>query len=354
MGHNPWRFSFAADQDTIRRSVLALDLARMGRHRGLGKMPVLDFKEIRERAAEAVKLSSPCRLCPRSCGVNRAEGERGYCGAGRLPSFAAALPHFGEEPPLTTGGGAGTIFFTRCNMRCVYCQNHQISQGPVTTEFGCHELCQRILGLRDKGCSNIEPVSPTHHLAGFLESLSLAVERGLDLPIVYNTNGYEASETLALLDGVVDVYLPDLKYASDEIALKYSDAPGYVEAARRAILTMHSQVGNLVTDTHGRAVRGLILRHLILPGGASGTSETLGWIRENLPKSVTVSLMAQYSPLYRSAQFPPLNESITEEDYETTVDLAWELGLENVFVQEMGAQETGIPDFNKRIPFTWD
>jgi putative pyruvate formate lyase activating enzyme len=180
------------------------------------------------------------------------------------------------------------------------------------------------------------------------------MERGLSLPVVYNTNGYETQGTLDLLDGVVDVYLPDLKYASDENALKYSDAANYVETARRAILTMHSQVGNLVTDTHGRAVRGLILRHLILPEDVSGTTETLWWIRENLPCSVTVSLMAQYSPLHRGAQFPALSKRISQEDYERAVDLAWDLGLENVFVQDMEAQEAGIPDFEKTAPFTWD
>ncbi len=317
-------------------------------------MPVLNFKEIRERASEARKLSSPCNLCPRSCGVDRLGGERGYCGAGPQPSIAAVMPHFGEEPPLTAGGAAGTIFFTRCNMRCVYCQNHQISQGTLGAVLEGAELCARMLDLQQKGCSNIEPVSPTHHLPGFLEALSLAVERGLILPVVYNTNGYESPGTLDLLNSVVDVYLPDLKYASAAHAARYSDAPDYVQTARSAILKMHSHVGNLVVDVNGRAVRGLILRHLILPGDASGTPETLSWICENLPRSVTVSLMAQYSPLHESGQYPPLDRRISVEEYDRIVDLAWDMGLENAFVQDLEAQETGIPDFNEKVPFTWD
>lgn len=323
------------------------------RHRA-DVMPNLNSKEIRERAAEARKLSSPCSLCPRSCGVDRTAGERGYCGTGPLPSVAAVLPHFGEEPPLTTGGGAGTIFFTRCNMRCVYCQNHQISQGREGATFGSAELSAKILDLQQKGCSNIEPVSPTHHLPGFLDALALSVERGLVLPVVYNTNGYESQDTLDLLAGIVDVYLPDLKYASDAHSAKYSDANDYVETARSAILKMHAQVGNLVVDVNGRAVRGLIVRHLILPGDVSGSLETLAWIGKNLPRSVTISLMAQYSPLHRSPQFEPLDRKITVGEYDRIVDTAWDMGLENVFVQDFEAQETGIPDFNKNVPFTWD
>jgi putative pyruvate formate lyase activating enzyme len=317
-------------------------------------MPVLNSKEIRERAAEARKLSSACRLCPRECGVDRTAGERGYCGAGPKASVAAVVPHFGEEPPLTTGGGAGTIFFTRCNMRCLYCQNHQISQGPAGATLGSAELSAKLLDLQQTGCSNIEPVSSTHHLPGFLKALALAMERGLDLPVVYNTNGYESLHTLDLLEGVVDIYLPDLKYASDAHAMRYSDAADYVETARNAILRMHSQVGNLVVDVNGRAVRGFILRHLILPGNVSGADETLAWIRENLPRSVTISLMAQYSPLHRGAQVPPLDRNITVDEYDRIVDLAWDMGLENVFVQDFEAQEVGIPDFNEKSPFSWD
>ncbi len=315
--------------------------------------PLLNASEIYERAREARRLSSPCRLCPRRCGVNRPSGERGYCGAGPQPSVVAVLPHFGEEPPLIVGGGAGTIFFTRCNLRCVYCQNHQISQGDVGETLTVAALAEKMMGLMEAECSNLEPVSPSHQLPAFLEALAYMAERGPLPPVVYNTNSYETPETLDVLNGLVDVYLPDIKYALNDYAALYSDASDYVETARAAILQMHSQVGNLVVDLEGRAVRGTILRHLILPGGISGTEATLRWIKENLPDTVTISIMAQYSPLNRASEFPPLNRKITEVEYDQAVDLAWDLGFENVFVQDLEAGEVGIPDFEDKKPFDW-
>ncbi|MEW6533639.1 MAG: radical SAM protein [Thermodesulfobacteriota bacterium] len=313
----------------------------------------LSEREILERAREARRLSSPCRLCPRGCGVDRVSGEKGYCGAGRLPAIAKALPHFGEEPPLTGSGGAGTIFFNRCNMRCVYCQNHQISQGSVGDDISPHDLAAKMLALQAAGCSNIEPVSPSHHLPGLLEALAIARGEGLTLPVVYNTNGYESLETLELLDGIVDIYLPDLKYASNESAQRYSDAADYVGTARDAILAMHRQVGNLVVDMHGRAVRGLMIRHLVLPGNVAGSADTLAWIGENMPVTVTISLMAQYSPLHQSNRHPEINRKLSAEEYDRVVDLAWDMGFENVFVQDLAAQGHGIPDFEQETPFDW-
>lgn len=268
--------------------------------------------------------------------------------------MASVIPHFGEEPPLTGEGGAGTIFFSRCNLRCVYCQNHQISQAGIGSLVAPEALAQKILELQVQGCCSIEPVSPSHHLPGLLEALAIAADRGMDLPVVYNTNGYETAETLDILDGIADVYLPDLKYASEEEAVKYSDAPNYVETARSAILKMYSQVGDLSLDDTGRAVRGLILRHLVLPGNLSGTRETLAWIRESLPHSITVSLMAQYTPLHGASQYPTLNRRITEEEYERVIDLAWDMGFENAFIQDLKSQESGIPDFRNERPFTWE
>lgn len=314
---------------------------------------LLGPSEIMSRAQEARKISQSCRLCPRACGVNRTAGETGYCGAGPNPTIASALPHFGEEPPLSGKGGAGTIFFSRCNLRCVYCQNYQISQGDVGTVVSPRGLSRMVLGLQQKGCSNIEPVSPSHHLPGLLEALALAADQGLDLPVVYNTNGYESVETLDLLDGIADIYLPDLKYASSGEAFTYSDAADYAETARKAILTMHDQVGNLVVDVRGRGVRGMILRHLVLPEDLSGTRETLLWVRDNLPRTITLSLMAQFSPLHRSREFPALNRRLSTAEYENAVDFAWELGFENVFVQDLDSQDHGIPDFQLDKPFNW-
>ncbi len=311
-------------------------------------------EEIRERAREARRLAASCRLCPRKCGVDRIAGDHGYCGAGPAPTVAAVLAHFGEEPPLCGEGGSGTIFLSRCNLRCVYCQNHQISQGSIGSPLAPAALSAHMLRLQGQGCATLEPISPSHHLPGLLEALALAKEQGLHIPVVYNTNAYETSETLDLLEGIVDVYLPDLKYADPNRARLYSDAEDYVQIARSAILRMHSHVGNLVVDVHGTAVRGMILRHLILPNGAAGTEATLGWIRDNLPITVTLSLMAQYSPLHGSAHITELNRKLTPQEYEDAIDLAWEMGFENVFIQDMNSTDTGIPDFTRESPFAWD
>ncbi len=317
-------------------------------------MPVLSTSQIRDRAAEARRIARQCRMCPRECGVDRGAGEQGFCGAGSGPTIASIVPHFGEEPPLTGEGGAGTIFFSMCNLCCVYCQNYRISQEghgqPVTVE----DLAGEILGLQQRGCSTVEPVSPTHHLPAFLDALALAMERGLTLPVVYNTNGFEATHTLELLAGIVDVYLPDLKYASDEAAVRFSGVDHYVETARKAVLAMHAQVGDIEVDSRGNALRGLVLRHLVLPEDVSGTYSTLHWIAEDLPETVTLSLMAQYSPLYRAMQFPPLDRRLTPREYDSAVDLAWDLGLENVFVQELASRDQGIPDFSRDDPFDWN
>jgi putative pyruvate formate lyase activating enzyme len=270
-----------------------------------------------------------------------------------MAEVAAVVPHFGEEPPLTATGGAGTVFLSHCNLRCAYCQNFQISQQRLGHAISPTELAQAFLRLEAAGCANIEAVSPGHHLPGLLEALAIAVERGLSLPFVYNSNGYEAPEALELLDGIVDLYLPDLKYASDAAAATYSDAVDYVSNARSAILTMYEQVGNLVVDMHGRGLRGLIVRHLILPGGASGTEETLEWLRMNLPRTVTLSLMAQFDPLHRSREFPEINRRITPDEYDAVIDLAWDLGFENVFIQDLDSPCIGVPDFKLDQPFDW-
>lgn len=270
-----------------------------------------------------------------------------------MPSVAAVLPHFGEEPPLCGSGGAGTIFFCRCNLRCVYCQNHQISQGIVGSTMAPRELAEAMLRLQAQGCSTIEPVSPSHHLPGLLEALAMAADQGLRLPLVYNTNGYESLEVLELLDGIVDVYLPDIKYADSGNAQQFSDVSDYIEIARAAILKMHTQVGNLVVDLQGVAVQGLIIRHLVLPEDIAGTRRTLAWIRDNLPPTVTISLMAQYLPLHRSTDFPPLHRPITQAEYDQPVDFAWDLGLEHVFIQDLESREIGVPDFQVDKPFNW-
>lgn len=317
-------------------------------------MPDLAAKEIHERASKARELRSSCRLCPRRCAALRESGQLGYCGAGTDPTVAAITPHFGEEPPLSAAGGAGAIFFSHCNLRCVYCQNHQISQGTIGRTVTPRHLADEMFRLARLGCANVEAVSPSHHLPAFLEALAIAVEEGLELPVVYNTNGYESLETLELLDGVVDVYLPDLKYAQDDIARTYSDAADYVDVARAAILAMHAQVGSLAVGAAGAAVKGIILRHLVLPDKLAGTTATLRWAAAHLPLTSTLSLMAQYAPVHRSFEFPSLNRKLTPAEYDLAVDLAWELGFENTYVQDLEATDRGIPDFTSDEPFHWD
>ncbi len=321
---------------------------------GIAMSPTLKSRELYERAEAAFKQANPCLLCPRACGVNRLSGERGYCGAGPLPRVAGTMPHGGEEPVLTGTGGAGTIFFSECNLHCVYCQNHQISQGGLGSEISTEELAREFLGLQAAGCVNIEPVSPSHYLPWFLEALAHSVEQGLNLPVVYNTNAYESKDTLEILDGVVDVYLPDLKYADEAKALLYSHAKEYVQMARAAVIRMRRQVGRVTLDHNGNAVKGLIVRHLILPDDVSGTRDTLYWLADNLPPSTSLSLMAQYSPLHNACAYPGLNRVISESEYEAAVSLAWELGFTNVFIQEPAAQVMGIPDFTEATPFCWD
>lgn len=317
-------------------------------------MRFLDPVRIMEAAEKFRELSSPCRLCPRECMVDRMAGEIGYCGSGDQPSHSGILPHFGEEPPLVGTGGAGTIFFTHCNLRCAFCQNYQISRGECGETISVGKLAEEMLKLQLEGASNIEPVSPTHQMHLFLEALGIASEKGLNLPVVYNSGGYDSVEALKLLRGVVHVYMPDLKYADSRMAARYSDCPDYVEFARDAVKEMYDQVGELELDSEGRAIKGLIIRHLVLPDDISGTAKTMRWIRDNLSSEVAISLMSQYSPMYDAVKYPELRRRITTSEYDRIVDLCWDLGLENVFIQEISSQDSCIPDFRNRDPFEWD
>jgi putative pyruvate formate lyase activating enzyme len=287
-----------------------------------------------DRRAEAVEdLTHPCHLCPRECGALRADGERGKCGAGGRASLVSHGPHHGEEPCLTGWHGSGTLFFGHCNLHCVFCQNHDISQDHTEArrrEVDPPAVAQAMVRLQAMGCHNVNWVSPTHALAPILRALALAARGGLRLPIVYNSNGYDSVEALRLLDGVVDIYMPDLKFADDATALELSDAPGYVEAARAAILEMHRQVGDLRLDAGGIAQRGLLIRHLVLPHDLAGTETTLTWIRENLGEYVAVNLMAQYHPAHRAHSHPLLERGLTRDEYRAAAGVARRLGLLNV------------------------
>lgn len=292
--------------------------------------------ELNERIESAYKLLEHCRVCPRECGVNRLKNDKmGFCRSGLNPVVSSASPHHGEEPPLSGDKGSGTIFFTNCNQRCVYCQNYPISQMGNGVERTPGELACQMMSLQDAGCHNLNLVTPTHFMPQILKSLALAKERGFSLPIVWNSSGYESVEALRLLDGIVDIYLPDMRYSDNAPAMKCSVAPHYVEINQAAIKEMYRQVGNLVLDDDGLAKRGLIIRHLILPGGISGTEGIMKFLAKEISKDVYISLMSQYFPAYRAKEFKEINRRITVEEYEEAYRIMRKYGLENGWVQEI-------------------
>lgn len=292
--------------------------------------------ELNERIESAYKLLEHCRVCPRECGVNRLKNDKmGFCRSGLNPVVSSASPHHGEEPPLSGDKGSGTIFFTNCNQRCVYCQNYPISQMGNGVERTPGELACQMMSLQDAGCHNLNLVTPTHFMPQILKALSIAKERGFSLPIVWNSSGYESVEALRLLDGIVDIYLPDMRYSDNAPAMKYSAAPHYVEINQAAIKEMYRQVGNLVLDDDGLAKRGLIIRHLILTGGISGTEGIMKFLAKEISKDVYISLMSQYFPAYRAKEFKEINRRITVEEYEEAYRIMRKYGLENGWVQEI-------------------
>jgi putative pyruvate formate lyase activating enzyme len=285
---------------------------------------------LRERVKAARERLLSCDICPRECAVNRLEGERGYCHSGAVAKVASVNAHHGEEPCLSGTRGSGTIFFSNCTGRCIFCQNYPISQLGSGSEMDTKELAEAMLSLQDRGCHNINLVTPTHFVAQILAALERAVERGLHIPLVYNTSGYERVSTLKLLDGVVDIYLPDAKYADEEVAHELSDYIDYVKYNRRALLEMQRQVGEeLVLDERGIAQRGLIIRHLVLTEGLSQTEEVLSWIAENLSKNTYVSLMAQYFPAHKAVDHPQLGRRLRPHEYARALESFDAAGLEN-------------------------
>ncbi len=307
--------------------------------------------ELKRRAERLEARLVSCDICPRECRVNRREGELGFCHSAHRPIVATVCAHHGEEPVLSGSRGSGTIFFGNCNLRCVYCQNHQISQDwkrQQSQEVDCHTLAENMLYLQDElGCHNINLVSPSHFVPQLVRAVLEAVPMGLKIPLVYNTNSFDSIKTLRELDGIIDIYLPDLKYASDTWAKKFSQAPGYVAQARQAIKEMYRQVGRLVVDDSGLARRGLIVRHLILPNRLAGSEDSLTWLAGEISPEVTVSIMSQYSPQHRAQRIPRLARTISISEHQDVLGLLDELGLENGWVQEMGASKNYLPDFER-------
>jgi putative pyruvate formate lyase activating enzyme len=311
--------------------------------------------ELARRTEALERLMSPCRLCPRECGVDRTT-RLGPCATGLGPLVASHTPHFGEEPPISGRGGSGTIFLANCAMKCVYCQNHQISQRPTAfAETGeTHEsLAEMMLALQASGCRNINWVTPTHQAAVLARALDIAARRGLRLPIVYNTGGYDSVETLKLLDGVVDIYLPDLRYADPETGRKLSGVPDYPSKARDAVAEMFRQVGDDWVMDGDRLCRGLLIRLLVLPGGLSGTEQNIRWIAENLSPRVGVSLMSQYYPAHLAAEplrhVPPaLRRRISPAEWRSVVEAheRWMVDEKGFIQDPEESPDSYRPDFS--------
>jgi putative pyruvate formate lyase activating enzyme len=290
--------------------------------------------ELERRVDRAHELLRACALCPHECDVDRTAGDVGYCGAGVAPRVFRHMAHHGEEPPISGTRGSGVIFFSHCTMSCVYCQNYRWSQSHEGRDRSPVDVAAMMKALAAQGCHNLNLVSATQWIPAVLEALLLAARDGVSLPVVWNTSGYEAGRTLELLDGVVDVYLADLRYASDLAAARYSDAPDYVRVNRAALREMRRQVGPLTLDNDGVATRGLIVRHLVLPDDASGTRAGLAFVAEELGRDTSVSLMAQYYPTGRARVFPEIARRITREEWDRATAALAEAGLEAGWVQE--------------------
>jgi putative pyruvate formate lyase activating enzyme len=282
---------------------------------------------LEKRAHWALSHLAICEICPRRCNVNRLEEEKGFCRIGRYARVYSYTPHFGEEPPLVGRHGSGTIFFSGCNLACVFCQNYDISQMDSGQEVDANGLAKMMIRLQDLGCHNINFVTPSHVVPQILEALVLAKEEGLSVPLVYNSGGYDRVETIQLLDGIFDIYMPDSKYGRDETALKYSIAPRYTHCMKTAIKEMHRQVGDLSIDDEGIAIKGLLVRHLVLPDSLANTAEVVRFLSDEVSKNTYLNIMAQYRPEYNACSYPELDRRVTLKEYRDAIDLAARAGL---------------------------
>jgi putative pyruvate formate lyase activating enzyme len=290
--------------------------------------------ELKRRGEQLWAMMESCELCPRMCGVNKLKGERGFCQANSQLEISASHAHYGEERPLVGRGGSGTIFLTNCNLRCVFCINWQISQGGDGNPGSIDDFADMMLALQKTGCHNINFVTPTHYSPHILLAVDKAASKGLKVPLVYNTCGWERVQILKFLDGIVDIYLPDFKYSDGEMASKYSSGAGtYPEVTKKALLEMHRQVGVAKPADNGLMYRGLMIRHLVMPNDVSGTHGVIDWIANNLPKDTYLNIMSQYSPTYKAFDYPEISRRITREEYSDAVNYAKASGLTNLEIQ---------------------
>ena len=287
-----------------------------------------------------------CKICPHNCGVNRLNGNIGRCKSNGNIKLAMASIHNFEEPCISGENGSGTVFFSNCNMNCVFCQNYKISQQGLGREISIEELAEIFIDEQNKNAENINIVTQTMYVYHIIEAIKIAKNKGLKIPIVYNSNGYENVETIKKLDGYIDIYLPDLKYYDDDLAFKYSGVKNYFENATSAIKEMYNQVGSPVLDENGMMKKGLIIRHLVLPNNLQNSKDVLKWINDNIDKKVFVSVMAQYFPTNRAKEFPEINRKLTKEEYEEIENYLYSLDLDNGYIQELGEhEEEYVPDF---------
>jgi putative pyruvate formate lyase activating enzyme len=309
----------------------------------------LTDKEWDEKIAELHRIASSCELCPRRCRVDRLKNKSGFCGAPGNLVISSIFPHHGEEPPISGKGGSGTVFFTYCTLKCVFCQNFQLSHLAEGVPYTPSDLAEKMLSLQNMGCHNINLVTPTHFLPWILKTLKEAARNGLTIPVVYNCGGYELASVMSLLAGIVDIYLPDMKYGANAPAKRYSSAPDYVEINRAAIREMFRQVGPLRMDDNGIAFRGLCIRHLVLPEGAAGTEDIFDFLTSAFdPHDLYLSLMAQYRPMYHAEEFPEINRTVTREEYEPLRRKFIEAGFSGFYQEISKMDKNFVIDFKKR------
>lgn len=297
-------------------------------HQQPSYISLLESGELRERARKAREMLSPCRLCPRACETDRRGGETGYCKVGKNAVVASFGPHFGEEPPLVGLHGSGTVFFAGCNLGCVFCQNYDISHFAHGTEVGAAQLAGIFMQIQSMGCHNLNLVTPTHVLSQILAALEEAARQGLTIPIVYNSGGYDPPDALEILDGIVDIYMPDMKSFSPQFCCDYLHAEDYPEVVREAVARMAAQVGDVQLNKDGILRRGLLLRHLVMPEGEEDSIAILDFLHKEIPQRILLNVMDQYRPCYRAEEFLPLSRRTPSSTYQRVRKYAEELGFE--------------------------
>ncbi|MFC2145133.1 radical SAM protein [Actinomycetota bacterium] len=313
--------------------------------------------DLKNKVKKLNKVLKNCSLCPHKCGINRYSRADGFCRSSVRPVVSTSMVHHGEEPPISGRLGSGTIFFSNCNMRCVYCQNYQISQESEGEEISIEMLADNMIELQEKGVHNINLVSPTIWVPQIIEAFLIAKKSGLDLPFVYNTGGYDHPGIIKMLEGLIDIYMPDIRYSDSSMARKYSGIEDYVKSNRDSILEMHHQVGGLELDKDGIAKKGILIRLLVLPENIGGIKDTLDFIKNRLSGNIYLSIMAQYHPVYKANGYPVLSRRVSTGEYMEIVEYAHKLGLDCGWTQDHSGLEPGkdefIPDFNKENVFKY-